>query len=100
MPYGALELEGDAVRSYTEKPRIPVVVSSGVYVWGPVALAWLAGHAPAGASQLVGALLAAGEPVRAFRHTALWLDLNEAADLGRAEEVIASNPASFPWISP
>jgi len=100
VPYGALEVTAGQVQRYTEKPRLPVVVSSGVYVWGPAALAWLAGHAPAGASAVVSEMLEAGQRVEAFAHDAPWIDINDATAIDRAEALLEAHPAAFTWTSP
>jgi NDP-sugar pyrophosphorylase family protein len=84
IDYGVLELEGrgrrvEAVRGYREKPEVSSDVSMGVYAVEPKALEFI----PAGYfdfPDLVHALLDAGQPVGAFLHEGLWLDI------GRHEE--------------
>jgi len=95
VPYGVLELEGEAVVSYREKAPVEVVVSSGYYVLGPPALQFLADRGRCGASELVSGLLAAGQSIRSFAHAAPWVDVNDASDRARAEAIVAANRALF-----
>jgi len=76
---GMLHLDhAGRVQLFEEKPEIASPVSMGIYVVEPSALAHLL-------ADLVKALLAAGEPVGAFRHQGLWFDIGRPTDY-RSEE--------------
>jgi NDP-mannose synthase len=88
--YGVLELDGGQagetrlLTGYREKPETSVVVSMGIYVLEPRALA----HIPSGGAfdvpELVLALLAAGEAVGSYLYDGFWLDVGRHDDYGRA----------------
>jgi NDP-sugar pyrophosphorylase family protein len=88
LPYGQLFTDGDRVLGYREKPLQTTQVCSAVCVLGPAALALLDG--PAGLPDLTRRLLERGRSVRAFHHHAAWIDINDAGDLARAEQLLAS----------
>jgi NDP-mannose synthase len=96
LPYGRLELAGgDWVVAYTEKPELAVTVSSGTAVLSPAATGLLAADTPTGMADLARELLRAGLPVRAFRHRAPWVDVNDAAAIPRAERLLEQHAAAF-----
>ena len=99
--YGILHLDGakGAVRrvvSYQEKPEIVSSVSMGVYLLEPRALAYIPPEGYFDFPDLVNALLAAGEPVAAFPHDGLWLDIGRPEDHARAVELWEALPARKP----
>ena len=78
-----LELDGDRVTGYREKPTLSYDVSMGIYVYEARALE----HLPDGPCQfpeLVQRLLAAGEHVAAYRSEADWYDLGTIGEYERA----------------
>jgi len=97
LPYGRLEIADGRVTAYREKPTLAVTVCSAVTVLGPTAMAVLPTDRPTGLVGLTGELLRRGESVSAFRHTAPWVDVNDAAALARAEALVAAHPAEFRW---
>jgi NDP-sugar pyrophosphorylase family protein len=87
--YGVMRLDGgQRLEGYDEKPESHVVVSMGIYVLEPAALA----HVPAGEHfdipDLVHALLAAGEPVGAHVHDGYWRDIGRHDDYEEAQAEI------------
>jgi NDP-sugar pyrophosphorylase family protein len=95
IDYGVLELEGmgggvGAVRGYREKPEISSDVSMGIYALEPEALEFI----PAGYfdfPDLVHAVLAAGQPVGAFIHEGLWLDIGRHEEWEQATAIWSEN---------
>jgi len=80
---GVLELEGQRVVGYREKPTLSYEVSMGIYVYESRALE----HLPDGPCQfpdLVQRLLAAGEHVCAYRSEDTWYDLGTIREYERA----------------
>ena len=80
---GVLELDGDRVTGYREKPTLSYEVSMGIYVYDARALE----HLPDGPCQfpdLVQRLLEAGETVCGFRSDDTWFDLGTVAEYERA----------------
>jgi NDP-sugar pyrophosphorylase family protein len=109
LPYGALDVDGDRVTRYLEKPAHEVRICSAVCVLGPAALALVRASASAGAplgldtlgldtlglDELTERLIARGGDVRAFHHDAPWIDVNEPADVARADALVAAAPERF-----
>jgi NDP-mannose synthase len=80
---GVIELDGDRVTGYREKPTLGYDVSMGVYVYEARVL----DHLPDGPCQfpdLVLRLLTASERVSAYRSEAAWYDLGTLAEYERA----------------
>jgi NDP-sugar pyrophosphorylase family protein len=88
-------MSGSWVTAYEEKPEDRVLVSSGVSVLGPDALALLPGDRPSGLVNLFHALAASGHRVRGHVHAAPWIDVNDSAAVARAEALVRANPESF-----
>jgi NDP-sugar pyrophosphorylase family protein len=96
LPYGRIELAGgDQVVAYSEKPELAVTVCSGTAVLSQAATALLPPDTPTGMADLTRELLRAGLPVRAFRHQAPWVDVNDAAAIPRAERLLEQHAAAF-----
>jgi NDP-mannose synthase len=64
---GVLELDGDRVTAYNEKPALTYDVSMGIYAYEPRALDHLPSDGPCSFPELVQRLLAAGEHVAYYR---------------------------------
>lgn len=92
IPYGVVEVKECMIRQYTEKPEVPILVSSGTYVISPMCATVLKPDEPLGISQLITRLLHLGLPVGAYEHSARWVDVNDATSLARAEQLLNSAP--------
>lgn len=97
MPWGKVVAEGDRVVRYEEKPRMPVCVSSGTYVLNRRAVDMIEEGRRLDVPELVTALLAASAPVRAWAHSAEWIDVNDETALARAEAVVHASGTRWPW---
>jgi NDP-sugar pyrophosphorylase family protein len=87
--FGVVALgEGDLVTGFEEGARLPHWVSCGVYVLGAEALARLPERGDH--ERTTFPALAAEGKLAAFRHEGIWLTVNTAKDLRRAEERIAA----------
>jgi NDP-sugar pyrophosphorylase family protein len=87
--YGILHTDGavgttQLVRGYDEKPTHSYLVSMGVYVLEPSAVAHVPPDRPYDFPELVQALLAAGERVGSFEHDGYWLDIGRHDDYEQA----------------
>jgi NDP-sugar pyrophosphorylase family protein len=80
---GVLELDGDRVTGYREKPTLSYDVSMGIYVYEARALEYLP-DGPCQFPDLVQRLLVAGEQVRGFRSQEMWYDLGTVSEYERA----------------
>lgn len=97
MPFGELVVNGSAVTSYTEKPSTRPLVASALTVASRRAMDIARRGTPLGLVDLTNALLAAGEPVEAFRHETPWIDINDRAAIKAAETLIEEHREAFRW---
>jgi dTDP-glucose pyrophosphorylase len=89
LPYGVLEVQGDRLAAVSEKPRLEFVVNSGIYVVAPAAIDRIPRGQYFDATDLIGALLAAGRPVSTFAIKDYWLDVGRHDDLRKADRDVA-----------
>jgi NDP-mannose synthase len=83
---GILEVEGDALVAYREKPEHEYLVSMGIYAFSGSAVELIPSDTRMDFPDLVLALLDAQRPVRAHVHSEYWLDLGRHDDFARANE--------------
>ncbi|MEA2505390.1 MAG: hypothetical protein QOH48_8 [Actinomycetota bacterium] len=94
-PFGIVEIgEDDLVHGFTEAPRLPHWVNTGVYVLDKEALDRLPEKGDHETTLFPD--LAAEGKLRAFRHEGLWLTVNTPKDLRRASDYVRANPQ---WLS-
>lgn len=94
-PYGVVEVEGDVITRYLEKPFVTRRTVSAVTVLGSRALAQVPASGICSLPELVDAALGTGLRVLAFQHDAPWIDVNDAEALARAEALVAERPLEF-----
>jgi NDP-sugar pyrophosphorylase family protein len=100
VPLGELEVEEGNVLAYHEKPLKPILISSGSYVVTRLTCGLLPEGQKADVPDLVRLLLDCGRSVLAFEHKSPWIDVNDAASLTEAEQLIAANSKDFEWRYP
>jgi NDP-mannose synthase len=93
--YGEVEVEAGRVVSYREKPARSVLICSGICALGAAALRAIRTDEPVGMSSLVQSLIDRGGFVGEYRHSAPWVDVNDAEALRRAEALVAQHWDSF-----
>ena len=84
VDFGVLELDGDEVVGFREKPTLDYVVSMGVYGLSRKTLAAYPVGQPFGFDQLVLDLLARGLHPHAYPFDGYWLDIGRPEDYERA----------------
>ena len=90
-PFGVVDLHEDGtVTGFREAPLLEEWVNSGVYVLGEEALERLPEKGDH--EQSTFPQLAAEGKLRGFRHTGIWLTVNTAKDLRRAESYMSEHP--------
>ncbi|TKD50152.1 nucleotidyltransferase family protein [Sphingomonas baiyangensis] len=100
LPYGELDVDAarpGRLRGYREKPLRELLVSSGLAIVSAAALAELPKGEEIGLSDAANRLLAGGLEVALFRHSAPWIDVNDAAKLRDADALVASHAAFDAW---
>jgi dTDP-glucose pyrophosphorylase len=86
--YGVVDVQGDAVRSLSEKPTLRLRANAGMYVLEPSVLM----HVPRARidmPEVVTSAIAAGMRVGQAEIRDVWVDIGELADLQRADDVYA-----------
>lgn len=84
IPFGVVRLTGRRVGSLVEKPQHRELVSSGMYVLDPRALAHLAPDTYCDMPVLLSQLIDSGMTVGAFPIHETWMDVGRIEDLERA----------------
>jgi glucose-1-phosphate cytidylyltransferase len=92
--YGALELDGTAVRAFTEKPAGDGLISGGFFVLSPRCLDRIAGDDTSWEAEPLTGLAADGE-LMAFAHTGFWQPMDTLREKTLLENLWDSGKA--PW---
>lgn len=93
--YGALELDGDRVQRFVEKPPGDnALINGGFFVLSPAVLERIAGDATSWEAEPLESLARDGELV-AYRHHGFWQAMDTLRDKNHLEELWASGDA--PW---
>lgn len=95
IAFGVIEADGVDVHGYVEKPTLSYEVSVGAYVMEPRVLSFIPGAEPFDLPDLIRALMAAGEPVKAFRFDGEWLDIGNHDDYEAAVDLFQSQRELF-----
>ncbi|MBB4952313.1 NDP-sugar pyrophosphorylase family protein [Agrobacterium vitis] len=82
---GVLDISGERIVGYREKPKLNLDVSMGIYVYEPRALKFITKGDYLDFPDLVLRLLAAGEHVGAYATDASWLDIGRPEDYAKAQ---------------
>lgn len=96
MGWGVVDVSPDGhITGHREKPLVPVDAAMGIYVFARR----IVDHIPAGRAfdvpDLIQSLLAAGEPIAAYRSRDYWMDIGCADDYERAQRDFAADPTRF-----
>jgi NDP-mannose synthase len=84
VDYGVLELGGDDVIGFREKPQLDYAVSMGIYGLSRATLAGYPSGQPFGFDELVLDLLRQGRHPRSYPFDGYWLDIGRPEDYERA----------------
>lgn len=92
--YGALTLDGDAVRGFTEKPTDGGLINGGFFVLSPTCLSRIEGDETSWEGAPLTGLAADGE-LMAFSHTGFWQPMDTLREKTLLENLWESGKA--PW---
>jgi NDP-sugar pyrophosphorylase family protein len=92
---GVLELTGNRLVGYHEKPQKAYPVSMGIYVYEPSVLDLIPKGEYLDFPTLVLKLLDAGRKVAVYPFEGTWLDIGRPDDYGRAQEIFQTNRELF-----
>jgi NDP-mannose synthase len=84
--FGVIELDGDHLTGFLEKPVVEHHVSMGIYAVARRTLLQYEKGRPLGFDQLMLDLLGRGVYPRAYRYEGYWLDIGRPDDYERANE--------------
>ena len=96
MPFGMLELDGPRVTAYREKPKLPVTISSGLYLLNRRAIDRVKPGVRLDVPGLIDRLISSNETVLAYRHQEPWIDVNDEAALASAEQLCSKSGRRWP----
>ncbi len=83
---GVLELDGEVVSGFKEKPVLDYTVSMGVYCMEPEVLDLIPSGIPYGFDDLMHQMLDRKLPVHVYKHSGLWMDIGRPEDFQKAQE--------------
>lgn len=86
IDFGVMEIAGERVSGFHEKPEYHFEVSMGVYAFRREVLHFVPEDRPFGFDELMLTLLEAGRPVTPFRYQGYWLDIGRPEDYEKANE--------------
>lgn len=95
VDFGVLQVEGDVVVGFEEKPKLGYSVSMGVYGLSRGTLASYPVGRPLGFDQLVLDLLGGGKRPHAYHFDGYWLDIGRPDDYDRANQDFATMRATL-----
>ncbi len=95
IPFGQVKVVDGKIIEYLEKPKLPVRISSGTYVLTADCCRQIAHDQRTDVPDLITHLLERGDTVAAFEHHALWIDVNNAADIEKAKQLVGNNQSEF-----
>jgi NDP-sugar pyrophosphorylase family protein len=94
LPFGEVTLRGGRVVAITEKPRVPFMISSGIYVVDRSVVNLIPPRRPFGMSRLIDAAVKANTRVHGYHFKGQWRSVDEFTDLVAANEARGSHRTS------
>lgn len=90
IDFGVMELEGDEVTGFIEKPCYDYSVSMGIYVFKRDILKYVPDGHPFGFDQLMLSLLERKEKINAYSFDGYWLDIGRPGDFEKANHDVSN----------
>jgi NDP-sugar pyrophosphorylase family protein len=84
VPYGCVEVSGDALVGFAEKPTSEHLINTGIYVLAPQALRMLRCGEAISVPALIERVRGADGAVRVFETDDEWIDVGQVDELSRA----------------
>ena len=88
---GVMELDGNIVTGFHEKPVKHYSVSMGIYCMEPEILRYIPSKIAFGFDDLIYTLMEKNIPIHAFMHEGMWMDIGRSEDYIKAQEVFEEN---------
>jgi NDP-sugar pyrophosphorylase family protein len=84
IPYGCVDVKGDLLVGFAEKPTSTQLINAGLYVLDPRCLDLIPEGHQSTMPDLIAAVQGSGLAVRVFEVDEDWIDIGERAQLDRA----------------
>lgn len=95
MSLGVLDLDGDKIVGYREKPTLDFPVSMGIYMFSPKVLECIPSNEYLDLPNLIMNLINADAAVKTFFFEGIWLDIGRKEDYENAFETFEANRSEF-----
>lgn len=95
MSLGVLDLEGDKIVGYREKPTLEFAVSMGIYMFSAKVFEYIPANEYLDLPNLIMDLIGKKEPVSTFIFDGIWLDIGRKEDYESAYETFEENRSEF-----
>jgi len=95
MSLGVLDLEGDKIVGYREKPELVFPVSMGIYMFSPDVLQYIPKNQYLDLPDLILKLIAEEAAVNTYIFEGIWLDIGRKTDYEEATEVFEAHKSEF-----
>lgn len=96
IDFGVLSVDAQhALTAYTEKPTLNYLVSMGIYLFEPTALAYIEPHKKLDFPDLIKRLLAHNQKVQGYPTDAYWLDIGRHDDYEEAVKTFETLKGQF-----
>ncbi|MCP4148479.1 MAG: NTP transferase domain-containing protein [bacterium] len=90
IDFGVMEVKGDVVSGFVEKPHYDYCVSMGIYVFNRKVLDFVPANRAFGFDDLMLSLLEKKQVIKAYPFDGYWLDIGRPGDFEKANQDIAS----------
>jgi dTDP-glucose pyrophosphorylase len=84
IPFGCVEVDGDELVAFIEKPTTARLINTGIYVIQPTCLDLLSSPTPTSMPELIGRVKATGASVRVVEMDDDWIDVGRRDQLAEA----------------
>lgn len=84
IDFGVVELNGNSIIDYSEKPTIDYLVSTGIYVFNPEVLEYVRPNEYLDFPDLIKLLISDGNSIKGYVYDGYWLDIGRPDDYQRA----------------
>lgn len=95
MSLGVLDLDGDKITGYREKPELVFPVSMGIYMFSPEVLKFIPRNEYLDLPDLIIKLIEAKENVGTYIFDGIWLDIGRKEDYEDAHEMFEEHKSEF-----
>lgn len=100
MSLGVLDLEGEKIVGYREKPELEFPVSMGIYMFSPDVLQYIPANQHMDLPDLILKLIADNAHVGTYLFDGIWLDIGRKDDYEEAFDIFEAHKNAFLRLDP